>query len=58
MSDRPTKARFNIDNYPVTFDIPTRFGDLDMNGHVNNVAFGSLFEDARMRFNFHIREGY
>lgn len=55
MSDRPSPARLELSNYPVIFDVPTRFGDLDMQGHINNVSFAGLFEDARMRFNMQIR---
>src|SRR6185369_9691121 len=38
---------------PETFDFFTeeslRFADLDRNGHVNNVAFTTLFENTRVR---------
>jgi len=37
-------------NYPFGVDIPTRYADMDIYGHVNNVALMSLFEDARVRF--------
>ena len=36
--------------YPFTLELRTRFGDMDPNGHINNVAFAALFEDARVRF--------
>jgi hypothetical protein len=29
--------------------VSTRYGDLDPNGHVNNVAIAQLYEDARAR---------
>jgi len=29
----------------------TRYQDLDPNGHLNNVAFAALFENARVRIN-------
>lgn len=29
----------------------TRYQDLDTNGHLNNVAFAALFENARVRIN-------
>ena len=33
-----------------------RFGDLDVNLHINNVAMAGMLEDARVRF--HHRTGY
>ncbi|MEO8558636.1 MAG: thioesterase family protein [Rhodospirillales bacterium] len=39
---------------PTTFDYFTeeslRFADLDRNGHVNNVAFTTFFENTRVRY--------
>lgn len=37
--------------YPFFVEISTRFGDMDINGHLNNVAFAQFFEDARVSFN-------
>ena len=34
----------------MTLQIQLRYSDLDTQGHVNNAAFMSLFESARMRF--------
>lgn len=39
-----------IENYPFKTEIPTRYGDVDSNGHVNNVAVARLFEESRMQF--------
>ena len=47
---RPDAALLDPANYPWHCTIETRFGDLDMNRHVNNVALASLLEDARVRF--------
>lgn len=47
---KPDPALLNPARYPYQLDIPTRFGDLDMNQHINNVAMAGLFEDARVRF--------
>lgn len=49
---RSTPDRLLLDRYPVRTIIPTRFQDLDSMGHINNVAFAALFEDARVRFNW------
>jgi acyl-CoA thioester hydrolase len=37
--------------YPAHIDLPTRFGDMDANFHLNNVAIAQLFEEARVQFN-------
>ena len=42
--------------YPWSTEIGTRFGDLDFNFHLNNVAFAQLFEEGRVRFNHFLRE--
>ena len=47
---RPDPALLNPAAYPWSCTIETRFGDLDMNRHVNNVSLASLLEDARVRF--------
>ncbi len=33
----------------------TRFQDLDINGHLNNVSFAALFENARVQINLKAR---
>ena len=37
--------------YPFTAAIPTRWADLDLLGHINNVSMAGLFEEGRGRFN-------
>ncbi len=37
--------------YPHQLTLDTRFGDMDVNGHLNNVAIARLFEEARVRVN-------
>lgn len=39
------------DAYPASLTLETRFADMDVNGHLNNVAFARLFEETRVRFN-------
>ncbi|MES2493063.1 MAG: thioesterase family protein [Pseudomonadota bacterium] len=51
---KPDPALLDAARYPYRLEIPTRFGDLDMNQHVNNVAMAGLFEDARVRFLHHV----
>lgn len=38
-------------SYPTRLDLPTRYGDMDANRHLNNVAIAQLFEEARVQFN-------
>jgi acyl-CoA thioester hydrolase len=41
-------ARLDVDSYPVRFAYRTLFSDMDANRHLNNVAFGRLFEEGRV----------
>ena len=41
-------ARLDVDSYPVRFEYRTLFSDMDTNRHLNNVAFGRLFEEGRV----------
>jgi acyl-CoA thioester hydrolase len=47
---RPDPALLDTARYPFSRPIEPRFGDLDVNGHINNVAIAGLFEDTRIRF--------
>jgi acyl-CoA thioester hydrolase len=49
-SVRPDPSRADRGHYPLWHEIPTRFGDLDPLGHVNNVAISQLYEESRVRF--------
>lgn len=48
---RHDPARLQLDRYPWSLEIPTRFGDVDPLQHLNNVAIAGLYEDGRVRFN-------
>ena len=52
---KPEGWRLNPASYPIVLDVQTRFQDLDPNGHLNNVAFASLFEHGRVRLNRGVR---
>jgi acyl-CoA thioester hydrolase len=52
---RPESWRLNAASYPVHLDLQTRFQDMDINGHLNNVAFAALFESGRVLLNREIR---
>lgn len=47
---RPAPWRLHPATYPHHDTIQTRFADLDVLGHINNVAWAALFETARVRF--------
>lgn len=53
---KPDPALLDPARYPFRCEISTRFGDLDANLHVNNVALAGICEDARVRF--HKASGY
>lgn len=48
---KPDPVRRDPTIYPFTIEITTRFGDMDVNHHINNVAFARYFEEARVKFN-------
>ena len=52
---RPEAWQLVADNYPVSLVMQTRFQDIDPNRHLNNVAFASMFENARVRLNRNLR---
>ena len=52
---RPDPSRLIADNYPISVVMQTRFQDIDPNRHLNNVAFASMFENARVRLNRNLR---
>lgn len=49
---RPAPNRLDLASYPVRETVQTRYQDLDAMGHINNVAFAAMFENARVRFNW------
>ncbi|GAB5489154.1 MAG: hypothetical protein Pars2KO_27240 [Parasphingorhabdus sp.] len=52
---RPETWQLEAASYPITQVCQTRFQDVDPNRHLNNVAFASLFEHARVRLNRELR---
>jgi acyl-CoA thioester hydrolase len=48
---RPHPARLDTASYPVHAAVEARFGDMDANGHLNNVALESLHENTRATLN-------
>lgn len=47
---RPDAALLDPARYPFSCTLEPRFGDLDINQHINNVAMAGLVEEARVRF--------
>jgi acyl-CoA thioester hydrolase len=44
---KPSPARLDPANYPLLKPVPIRFADVDMFRHLNNVATGQFYEEAR-----------
>lgn len=41
--------------YPFHATLQSRYGDMDSNAHLNNVAIARLFEESRLRFHMAVR---
>jgi len=54
---KPQAWQMDAANYPFHTVIPTRISDLDLLGHVNNVAFAALFETGRSLFQMNASKG-
>ena len=48
---RPHESRLRLDTYPVADVVQARYGDMDANGHLNNLALEALHENARATMN-------
>lgn len=51
IADRPHQARLQLDSYPIVDAVQARYGDMDANGHLNNLALESMHENARATMN-------
>lgn len=49
---RGDPVRLDAAAYRWAVAIAARYGDMDANGHLNNVAIARLFEEARVQFNW------
>jgi acyl-CoA thioester hydrolase len=52
---KPERWRLDAASNPVCEEFQTRFQDMDINGHLNNVAFAALFESGRVLLNRSVR---
>jgi acyl-CoA thioester hydrolase len=48
---RIDRAALEQAHFPVTITLPTRFADLDFQGHVNNAAVPVILQESRVDFN-------
>lgn len=48
---RPDPMRLHLESYPVVDEIAARYGDMDANAHLNNLALEALHENARATMN-------
>ena len=48
---KPTAERRLLDAFPLTAFVEARYADMDVNGHLNNLALEALHEDIRARLN-------
>ncbi|MCX6480390.1 MAG: acyl-CoA thioesterase [Mycobacterium sp.] len=48
---RPDPLRLRLDSYPVVDEIAARYGDMDANAHLNNLALEAMHENARATMN-------
>ncbi|MEW4468113.1 acyl-CoA thioesterase [Parasphingorhabdus sp. JC815] len=54
---KPETWQLSKASYPYSTITQTRFGDMDLLGHINNVAMAGLFENGRVRFNHSLGMG-
>lgn len=47
---KPDPALLDPARFPFTCQVEPRFGDLDVNLHINNVALTGMVEESRVRF--------
>lgn len=40
--------RLDLSAYPIAHEIALRYGDVDRQGHLNNVAIATLYQEARL----------
>lgn len=46
----------DLQRYPFVIEADVRYGDCDVMGHVNNVAYARLFEETRVQFGMAVHE--
>ncbi len=56
-ASRPHPVRQVATTYPIRHSIDARYGDMDANGHLNNLALESLHENTRATLNARVFPG-
>ncbi len=51
---KPAAWRSDAARYPFTLPLVPRFADMDIVGHINNIAVAEFHEEARVRFLCHL----
>jgi acyl-CoA thioester hydrolase len=54
---RPHPDRMDLSRYPVRHAVEARFGDMDANRHLNNLALEAMHENARATMNTQVFPG-
>ncbi len=54
---RPDPRRTELERYPFTVELQTRWGDMDSQRHLNNVMVGRYYEESRIRFMHELAQG-
>jgi acyl-CoA thioester hydrolase len=52
-SSRIDRASLDAADFPIRVEVPIRFDDLDLLGHVNNAAAAAILQEGRVGFNQH-----
>ena len=55
MQEGPESALTDLESYPHVREVSLVYGDIDVFGHVNNVAIARLFEEARASLGQRVR---
>jgi acyl-CoA thioester hydrolase len=50
-TERPHPLRVRLDAYPIIRSLSPRYGDMDANRHLNNIALQAMHEDSRADLN-------
>ena len=45
-----SNAPLEVEQYPFQFELQTRFSDLDLQGHINNVQIANIYQEGRVQF--------
>lgn len=57
-----SKIEPRIEDFPFSVELPTRFDDMDILGHINNVAIANIYQESRVQFHRELfrelREGH